>query len=88
MPDFGKLGGDIYAGNKAMLPWMEVVSAKSHNFDADGNEEKFDYARLIGDVKASGFKGIIAIEYEGSKLGPVEGVKATQKLIQRCLTSI
>ena len=86
MPDFGKLGGDIYAGSKAMLPWTEVVSAKSHDFDADGNEEKFDYARLIGDVRASGFQGIIAIEYEGHKLGPVEGVRATQQLIRRCLT--
>ena len=85
MPDFGKLGGDIYAGNAAMLPWTVVVSAKSHNFDTNGDEEKFDYHRLIGDVKASGFKGIIAIEYEGSKLGPVEGVKATQTLLTRCL---
>ena len=85
MPDFGKLGGDIYAGNKAMLPWTEVVSAKSHDFDAEGNEEKFDYSRLVSDITSSGFKGIIAIEYEGSKLGPVDGVRATQKLLQRCL---
>ena len=85
MPDFGKLGGDIYAGNEAMMPWTVVVSAKSHNFDANGNEEKFDYQRLIGTVRKANFKGIIAIEYEGNRLGPVEGVLATQKLLQRCL---
>ena len=33
-------------------------------------------------VKDSGFHGIVAIEYEGSKLPPVEG-SATQKLLQR-----
>lgn len=85
MPDFGKLDGDIYAGNEAMMPWTVVVSAKSHNFDANGNEEKFDYERLIGTVRKSGFRGIVAIEYEGSRLGPVEGVLATQRLLQRHL---
>jgi hypothetical protein len=34
-------------------------------------------------VVDSGFNGIVAIEYEGKKLAPVEGVKATQKLLQR-----
>lgn len=85
MPDFGKLGGDIYAGNEAMLPWTVVVSAKSHDFDSNGHEERFDYHRLIGAVKKSGFQGIVAIEYEGSHLPPLEGVLATKQLISKCL---
>ena len=85
-----------FAGNgKKTLPkdgakfaGAPLKDPRTLDFDADGNEEKFDYSRLIGDIKASGFKGIIAIEYEGSKLAPVEGVKATQKLLQQCLADV
>ena len=84
MPDFGKLKDhDPYGGTQAMMPYTESVSAKSHDFDEKGNSIDFDYARLMKTVKEAGFKGIVAIEYEGKKLGPVEGVKATQKLLQR-----
>jgi sugar phosphate isomerase/epimerase len=84
MPDFGKMkNDDPYGGTVAMMPYSDVVSAKSHNFDDAGNEVDFDYARLMKSVKDSGFHGIVAIEYEGSKLPPVEGVRATQTLLQR-----
>jgi arylsulfatase A len=84
MPDFGKMKNhDPYAGTKAMMPYADGVSAKSHDFDSDGNCIEFDYSRLMKTVVDSGFNGIVAIEYEGKKLAPVEGVKATQKLLQR-----
>jgi arylsulfatase A len=84
MPDFGKMKNhDPYAGTKAMMPYADGVSAKSHDFDNDGNCIEFDYSRLMKTVVDSGFKGIVAIEYEGKQLPPVEGVKATQKLLQR-----
>jgi len=84
MPDFGKMvGADPYGGTAAMMPYTDCVSAKSHDFDKDGNSTNFDYARLMKTINDAGFKGIVAIEYEGHKLGPVEGVKATQKLLQR-----
>jgi hypothetical protein len=31
----------------------------------------------------AGFTGIVSIEYEGKELGPVEGVKATQALLEK-----
>ncbi len=84
MPDFGKMKDhDPYGGTKAMMPYTEVVSAKSHDFDAEGNEINFDYARLMKTVVDSGFNGIVAIEYEGKVTPPVEGVRATQKLLER-----
>jgi len=85
MPDFGKFRGDVYAGTEAMMPHSVVVSAKSHDFDKQGDEKRFDYDRLMKIVVESGFEGIVAIEYEGSRLSPVEGVTATQKLLQRAL---
>ena len=84
MPDFGKMPIEgLYDGTIAMMPYTDVVSAKSHDFDEEGNEVKFDYARLMQSIKDADFDGIVAIEYEGSKLPPVEGVRATQALLER-----
>ena len=87
MPDFGKMQyDDPYGGTVAMMPFSISISAKSYNFDKDGNETTLDYTRLMKSVNNTNYKGIVAIEYEGEKLGPVEGVKATQKLLQRFQT--
>jgi sugar phosphate isomerase/epimerase len=84
MPDFGKMKDhDPYGGIEAMMPHTSVVSAKSHNFDAKGNEVDFDYDRLMKTVVSSGFRGIVAIEYEGKITPPVKGVLATKHLLKR-----
>lgn len=88
MPDFGKLRGDIYAGTEAMMPHAAVISAKTHEFDAAGNQIEFDYFRLMKIVAATGFRGIVAIEWEGKKLDPVAGVNASKKLIERALAAL
>ncbi len=88
MPDFGKLRGDIYAGTAAMMPHAAVISAKTHEFDAAGNQIEFDYFRLMKIVAAAGFRGIVAIEWEGKKLDPVAGVHASKKLIERALAAL
>jgi len=88
MPDFGKLRGDIYAGTQAMMPHAAVISAKTHEFDAAGNQVEFDYFRLMRIIAAAGFKGIVAIEWEGKKLDPVAGVHATKRLIERALAAL
>ena len=59
------------------------VSAKSYDFDADGNETTIDYSRILKIVKDAGFKGRIGIEYEGPRLSEEEGVIATKKLLER-----
>ena len=84
IPDFGKMKeDDPYGGTIAMLPYTEVVSAKSYEFTEDGMSLDFDYTRLMQSIVESGFKGIVAIEYEGHGLAPVEGVKATQSLLDK-----
>ena len=88
MPDFGKLRGDIYEGTRAMMPYASVISAKTHEFDAAGNQVEFDYFRLMKIIAAAGFKGIVAIEWEGKKLEPVAGVHASKKLIERALAAL
>jgi sugar phosphate isomerase/epimerase len=88
MPDFGKLRGDIYEGTRAMMPYTAVVSAKTHEFDAAGNQVEFDYFRLMKIVAAARFRGIVAIEWEGKKLDPVAGVHASKKLIERACAAL
>ena len=85
MPDFGKLKDNVYKGTEAMLPHTITVSCKMHSFDKDGNQPDFDYSRLMNMIKGSNYKGILAIEWEGSSLEPVPGVLASKKLIERSL---
>ena len=85
MPDFGKLKDNVYEGTKAMLPHTVTVSCKMHSFDKAGNQPDFDYPRLMGMIKKSDYKGILAIEWEGSALEPIPGVNASKKLIEKSL---
>ncbi len=85
MPDFGKLKNNVYDGTQAMLPHTVSVSCKMHSFDKSGNQPDFDYPRLMKMIKQSGYKGILAIEWEGSALEPIPGVLASKKLIERSL---
>lgn len=89
LPDFGNfnIGGgkqyDRYQGVDELMPFAKGVSAKSHDFDDNGNETRTDYRKMLEIVvKKHGFKGFIGIEYEGSKLGEPEGIRATKKLLE------
>ncbi len=84
LPDFGNFHEyDRYKGVRELMPFAKNVSAKSHAFDADGNEVHTDYHRMMKIVVDSGFRGWVGIEYEGRKLSEVDGVKATRDLLAR-----
>lgn len=91
LPDFGNFiinrstgeSYDRYQGTKELMPYAKGVSAKTHDFDDEGNETHTDYKRILKIVKDAGYRGYIGIEYEGSHLGEAEGIKATKKLLQR-----
>lgn len=89
LPDFGNfnLGNgkqyDRYQGVTELMPFAKAVSAKSHDFDDDGNEIHTDYFRMMKIVLDAGYKGYVGIEYEGRKLGEVQGIVATRKLLER-----
>lgn len=76
---------DRYKGVMEMLPYAKGVSAKSYDFDDQGNQPMMDYGKLMGIVKESGFKGYIGIEYEGKNEDEEEGIRKTLKLLQRYL---
>lgn len=72
---------DIYKGVEELMPHAKAVSAKSHNFDADGNETEIDYVKMLQIVKDAGYVGYIGVEYEGSELGEEAGIIATKELM-------
>ena len=74
---------DRYKGMAELMPYAKGVSAKSHEFDENGNEVHTDFLRMMKIVKESGFTGYVGIEYEGDQLSEEEGIKATKALLER-----
>ncbi|WP_378172321.1 sugar phosphate isomerase/epimerase family protein [Aquimarina sp. SS2-1] len=97
LPDFGNFclereGGERwgakcvkeypkYKGIEEMMPFAKGVSAKSYDFDANGNETTIDYKKMLEIVKASGYQGYIGVEYEGERMSEIEGIIATRDLL-------
>jgi len=77
------LSYDRYLGTRELMPYAKGVSAKSHDFDAVGNEIHTDYVKMMGIVKEAGYTGYVGIEYEGDVLGEVEGIQKTKALLER-----
>lgn len=84
LPDFGNFHGyDRYLGVKETMPYAKAVSAKSHDFDQDGNETHTDYLKMMKIVVDAGYRGYVGIEYEGSAKPEAEGIMLTKKLLER-----
>jgi sugar phosphate isomerase/epimerase len=84
LPDFGNFEDyDRYKAVAEMMPFAKAVSAKSHDFDAEGNCIETDYRRMLKIVLAAGYHGRLGIEYEGEKLSEPEGIRATKRLLEK-----
>lgn len=88
LPDFGNfnIGGgesyDRYKGVTELMPFARAVSAKSHDFDDEGNEKHTDYERMLRIVLDAGYRGHVGIEFEGGA-DEVDGIRLTQRLLER-----
>ena len=84
---------DRYEGVRKMMPYAKGISAKTHKFDAKGNETETDFRRMFKIIRDAGFKGYVGIEYEGGLMNMYnptggylpssEGIKATKALLER-----
>jgi len=97
LPDFGNFclkreGGERweakcieeypkYQGIEEMMPHAKAVSAKSYDFNEEGQETTLDYKRILKLVQDAGYTGFVGVEYEGEDLSPEEGIKATKELL-------
>jgi sugar phosphate isomerase/epimerase len=84
LPDFGNFYEyDRYQGVADLMPFAKAVSAKSHEFDEQGNESAKDYRRLLKIVYDAGYRSWVGIEYEGKTLPEFDGITATKRLLER-----
>ncbi len=97
LPDFGNFclnreGGERweakcieeyprYKGIEEMMPFAKAVSAKSYDFNDEGQETTMDYQKILKIVKDAGYTGFIGVEYEGNRLSAEEGIMATKNLL-------
>tara|TARA_B100000963_G_scaffold111916_1_gene97421 strand:+ start:739 stop:1689 length:951 start_codon:yes stop_codon:yes gene_type:complete len=79
---------DLYKGVEEMMPKAFAVSAKSNDFDTKGDEKTIDYKRMLEIVNRFGYTGYIGVEYEGSRLSEIDGIKATKDLLIKIGQSI
>jgi len=95
LPDFGNfsLGKnedgtdkwyDRYQGVAELMPYAKAVSAKSQEFDADGNETSTDYLKMMRVVLDADYHGYVGVEWAGPNASSeVEGVRLTKRLLER-----
>jgi L-ribulose-5-phosphate 3-epimerase len=89
LPDFGNFRVsddeeyDRYKGVAELMPFAKGVSAKSHEFNSEGNEVHTDFRKMMKIVLDHGYHGFVGIEWEGSRPGEVEGIRLTQRLLER-----
>jgi len=91
LPDFGNftidkekgVEYDRYQGVEEMMPFARGVSAKSQDFDADGNESHTDYRRMMKIVLAAKYHGYVGVEYSGDQLDEYAGTRATKALLEK-----
>lgn len=94
LPDFGNFQiapgeeYDRYEGVREMMPYAKGVSAKSHVFDAAGNEAQIDYLKMMKIVLDAGYHGYVGVEWEGDTPSEAEGVRLTQDLLKRIRTEL
>jgi sugar phosphate isomerase/epimerase len=94
LPDFGNFRiqdeewYDRYKGVEELMPYAKAVSAKSHDFDSQGNEINTDYYKMMNIVLDAGYSGYVGIEYEGSKLDEMAGIQATKDLLEKVKDSL
>ena len=82
---------DKYIGlEELMHKNLGSVSAKSYDFDNQGNETSLDYERMVKIVKKHNFSGYIGVEYGGGEYGGIpmsdpEGTIATRDLLKKLI---
>ncbi|TWU26924.1 Xylose isomerase-like TIM barrel [Novipirellula galeiformis] len=96
LPDFGNFyitrgeNPDVfnrYHGVQALMPYAKAVSAKTHEFDDQGNETATDYERMMKIVVAHGYHGYVGIEFEGSGDEYV-GIRKSKALLEKVAKKI
>lgn len=79
---------DIYQGVAELLPYAKGVSAKTYDFNEEGNQPLIDYYKMMKIVKESGYTGFIGVEFEGESMTEIQGIEATRSLILKAADTL
>lgn len=94
LPDFGnfciergedgcKEEYDRYQGVRELMPYAKAVSAKTNDFNADGDEIHTDYYKMMDIVLGAGYDGYVGIEYEGDVDDEYTGIRKSKALLEK-----
>jgi sugar phosphate isomerase/epimerase len=94
LPDFGNFVSadgrrdDPYDAVRRLMPSAGGVSAKTRDFDDAGEERSIDFRRMLRIIADAGYTGHVGIEYEGRRLGELEGVRRSKALLERAMAAV
>lgn len=94
LPDFGnfciersedgcKEEYDRYKGVKEMMPYAKAVSAKTNDFNAEGDEIHTDFYKMMDIVLDAGYHSWVGIEYEGDEDDEYSGIRKSHALLEK-----
>ncbi|MEP7367211.1 MAG: sugar phosphate isomerase/epimerase family protein [Acidobacteriota bacterium] len=78
--DMGNFQRDGYGQMEKIAPYAANVQVKVDVRDENGKEVRCDWERVIRMLKASGYRGYLALEYEAKAPAPIEVPKLTREL--------
>lgn len=98
LPDFGnfciewgddgcKEEYDRYQGVREMMPYAKAVSAKTNDFNEDGDEIHTDYYKMMDIVLEAGYNDYVGVEYEGTEDDEFTGIRKSKALLEKILQS-
>lgn len=77
------LGNERLRQLRELMPSARSVCAKSYDFDDRGEELSINYAQMLKIVMDAGYRGHVAIEYEGTRLSEQAGLARAKQLLGR-----
>lgn len=89
LPDFGNFQlekdewYDRYKGVAELMPFAKAVSAKTGEFDANGNDIRTDYLRMMRIVIDAGYRGYVGIESGCPRCTEIQAIEKTKTLLER-----
>jgi L-ribulose-5-phosphate 3-epimerase len=83
---------DFYKGTEELMPFAKAVSFKTHiladqpdgthyRTDWAGNRTPIDFDRLMRIVLDAGYRGYVGIEFEGSELDEMTGIRRSKVIL-------
>ena len=84
----GGLEYDRYQGVTDLMPYAKGVSAKSHDFNDQGEESHTDFLHMMKIVSESEYRGHVGVEYEGNEIGEIEGIRLTKALLEKTFAAL